>query len=352
MTIPTERLSIASEITMQSTPLYQKALGSLIGGIIGDAIGTPTENMRYAEIEAKYGWVADFDSDGTDDTVMKNLLAEALIRTDGFATYDDWAQVWLDRWDDIFGDKVGKFILSVLHTADKLRNHSIPRMAALGNMPSSSSAMCISPVGIVNAGNPSQAAAQAYSLASLIHIHDVSFCQDGAAAMAAAVAAAFNPKATVDSIIDSAMEAVVPISGQEMLSLMTETLTIARECNDYKAFRKTMYDREEHFFRRMICDSRETIPITLALFYLAEGNVERMVTYGANFGRDADTIATMGGAIAGAYQGIDGIRADWVEKVKRVTSVDQDALAERLITTAKAKFSAQEEDREIFASIR
>ena len=86
MTIPTERLSIASEITMQSTPLYQKALGSLIGGIIGDAIGTPTENMRYAEIEAKYGWVADFDSDGTDDTVMKNLLAEALIQVAAVGT--------------------------------------------------------------------------------------------------------------------------------------------------------------------------------------------------------------------------------------------------------------------------
>ena len=53
--------------------------------------------------------------------------------------------------------------------------------------------MCISPVGIVNACNPQQAADQTYNLASLIHVHDVSFCQDGAAAMAAAVAAAFDP---------------------------------------------------------------------------------------------------------------------------------------------------------------
>ena len=78
---------------LRSTVFFQKALGSLIGGLIGDAIGTPTENMRYPEIEKQFGWVADFQCDGTDDTVMKYLLAEALIRTQGYATYDDWAQV-------------------------------------------------------------------------------------------------------------------------------------------------------------------------------------------------------------------------------------------------------------------
>ena len=151
------------EQELQSTEFFQKTVGSLIGGLIGDAIGTPTENMRYPEVEEKFGWVADFDSDGTDDTIMKYLLAEALIRTEGYATYDDWAQVWLDRWDDIFGDKVNKFFQSVLHTAVKLRHHIIPRMTALGNMPSSSSAMCIAPVGIINACNPRQAAEQAGS---------------------------------------------------------------------------------------------------------------------------------------------------------------------------------------------
>ena len=136
----------------RSSIYFQKTVGSLIGGLIGDAIGTPTEGMAYADIESKYGWVDDFDYDGTDDTIMKYLLAEALIDTDGFASYDDWAQTWLDNWDAIFGDKVGKFFISALHNAVKLPEHSIPRMAALGNMPSSSSAMCIAPVGSGNSG--------------------------------------------------------------------------------------------------------------------------------------------------------------------------------------------------------
>ena len=337
--------------TLHTTLYFEKALGSLIGGLIGDAIGTPTENMRYPNIEDRFGWVADFDCDGTDDTVMKYLLAEALIRTQGYATYDDWAQVWLDKWDDIFGDKVNKFFQSVLHTAVKLRRHSIPRMAALGNMPSSSSAMCIAPVGIVNACNPRQAADQAYNLASLIHIHDVSFCQDGAAAIAASVAAAFHPKASVDSILNAALDAVVPVSGAEMLDLITMALETADETVDYRKFRQTVYANEEHFFRRLACDSLETIPMTLALFRLAEGDVEKTVTYGANFGRDADTISTMGGAIAGAYRGVNGIRSDWVSKARQLTSVDQDELAEQLIATARAKFDSQELVRQDFAAI-
>ena len=201
---------------VEGTVLYDKALGCLLGGLIGDAIGTPTEGKHYRDIEAQYGWVNDFDCDGTDDTVMKTLLAEALIRTEGYATLDDWAQAWLDSWDAIFGPKLNKFFVSVVHTAQKIRRHSVPRMAALGNMPSSSSAMCISPVGIVNAGNPAQAALQAYNLASLIHVHDVGYCQDGAAAMAAAVAEAMRVDATVSSVLGAAQDAIIPRSGREM----------------------------------------------------------------------------------------------------------------------------------------
>ena len=198
---------------IESTALYDKTLGCLLGGLIGDAIGTPTEGKHYRDIEAQHGWVSDFDCDGTDDTVMKTLLAEALIRTEGYATLDDWAQVWLDHWEAIFGPKLSKFFVSVVHTAQKVKRHSVPRMAALGNMPSSSSAMCISPVGIVNACNPAQAAQQAYNLASLIHVHDVGYCQDGAAAMAAAVAEAMRADATVPSVLDAALEAIIPLSG-------------------------------------------------------------------------------------------------------------------------------------------
>lgn len=336
---------------MKTSTIYKKTLGCLIGGIIGDAIGTPTEGKSFKEIEKEFGWVEDFEGVGTDDTILKHLLADALIKTMGYATLDDWAKAWLDQWQAIFGPKVGKFFPSVIHTAAKLRRDSPPRMAALGNMPSSSSAMCISPIGIVNACNPRQAAMQAYNVAGLIHIHEVGFCQDGAAAMAAAVAEAFNPAATVDSIVKASTRYLLEMSGAEMRGIIEKIMTVAREKKEFKAFRKAVYDDEALFFRAIACDSRETVPITIALFYLAGGDVEKCAVYGANFGRDADTIASMCGAIGGAFKGVDAIRKSWIEKVKEGSDVDQEALAENLVRTAVGKMEREREAERILRTI-
>lgn len=326
---------------LRASSLYAKTLGCLLGGLIGDAMGTPTEGRDYEEIVQRYGWLEDFSCDGTDDTVMKNLLSEALFRSGGYAMLDDWAAVWLDHWEALFGSKKDKFFISVLHTAHKMRRHCAPRLAALGNMPSSSSAMCISPVGIVNAAQPRQAALQTYNLASLIHQHEVSFCQDGAVAMAAAVAEAMNPAATVESILDAATRYIMPLSGREMLECIARALRLARETGEYQAFRAAVYADASTFFRPLICDARETVPLTLALFALAQGRVTECVTYGANFGRDADTIASMCGAIGGAFQGVAGVKPEWVSKVNQYSSLNQEELALQLVEVARIKWESE-----------
>ncbi len=273
--------------------LYSKTLGCMLGGLIGDAIGTPTEGMDYQDIAAKYGWVGDFDCDGTDDTVMKVLLSDALIRTDGYATLDDWAAVWLDNWQDIFSSKMAKFFISVLHTAQKLRRHATPRMAALGNMPSSSSAMCISPVGIVNACNPAMAALQTYNLASLIHVQDVGFCQDGAVAMATAVAEAFRRRERAERARGSTAY-ILPSSGAEMLEAIDAAEPRPRDRRLPPLPRGRLRAGGHHVLSDHLRLARDRADHAGAVL-LADGDVEKCVTYGANFGRDADTIASMAG---------------------------------------------------------
>ncbi|MBC7237880.1 MAG: ADP-ribosylglycohydrolase family protein [Chloroflexi bacterium] len=322
---------------LEQSVFADKAFACLLGGLIGDAMGTPTEGRDYRQIEEAYGWVEEVCCDGTDDTIMKHILAEVLIETGGYAGRDAWAAGWLRRWDAIFGQKVNKFFVSVLHTAHKLRRHTVPRMAALGNMPSSSSAMCIAPVGIVNACNPRQAALQAYALASLIHVHDVGFCQDGASAIAAAVAEAFRPQATTETILDAAMAYIEPLSGQEMLERIEAAQTLAREFPDYRLFRERLYAQAERFFLPIACDSRETVPLALALLQLGDGDPARCIPYGVNLGRDADTIATMVGGIAGAYRGLGAIPDRWQRAFGAETLAEQRALAERLCATALAK---------------
>lgn len=319
---------------MSRESILSKAHSCLLGGLIGDAMGTPTENLEPDAIAEKYGWVDDFSGDGTDDSILKYLLCDALIATDGYATADDWAAAWLDRRAMITGPKQNRFFVSVKQTLTKLTAGYLPRMASIGNLASSSSAMSIAPVGIVNAGHPRAAATQAQELGSLIHTGDVAFCQDGAAVIAAAVAAAFAPDATVESVLDAAVRYLKPLSGAEVRTLTEEAFALARESDDYTTFRAAYHER---FRRPIACDTRETVPATLALCYLAKGDPRDAIIYGANFGRDTDTIATMAGAICGALTGMAGLPTAWVAKIQNNSFGDQATLAEKLVEVARRK---------------
>ena len=308
-----------------------KAYGCLAAGLIGDSMGSPTENLEPDEISKRFGWVSDFEGDGTDDSMLKYLLCDALLRTDGYATVDDWAQDWRAHRGAI--TRHGRFFISVLHTVRKLEYCS-PRSACVGNLPSSSSAMCIAPVGIVNAGHPRAAAMQAQDLAGLIHTGEVSFCQDGAVAIAAAVAEAFSPHASVTSVLEASTAFLKPESGRLMADLIRNALELAEEAGEYEAFRSAYHGS---FRQAIACDSRETVPAALALVKLAGGDIVKAVTYGANFGRDTDTIATMAGAICGALRGASGIPKEWLEKVDRHASRNQRELAAELVAVGKKK---------------
>lgn len=67
--------------------------------------------------------------------------------------------------------------------------------------------------------------------------------------------------------------------------------------------------------------SPEAIPQVYAVFRLTDGDFHRGMFWGGNFGRDADTIAAVIGAMAGARQGIGVIPPDWTEKVRQPAGV-------------------------------
>jgi ADP-ribosylglycohydrolase len=314
--------------------LIDRAHGSLIGGLIGDAMGTPTEGLEPEEIDAGFGWIEDFEGDGTDDSIMKYLLSDALIATDGNADADSWATQWLAQRSKIGGAKSDRFFASILHAAAKLSYGVLPRRVALGHMPSSTAAMSIAPVGIVNAGHPRAAAAQTQEIASLVHVDEAGFCQDGAVAVVACIAVAMSGKASLDQVIDAATAFIKPWSGGEMIELIRAALALAEETGDYASFR-TRYHAK--FRRSIACDSRETIPATIALVRLAGGDPRRTVCYAANFGRDTDTIACMAGSIAGALAGASAFPGDWLTKVAREASRDQLELARALVGVAGRK---------------
>ena len=80
--------------TLKNDQLETGAFASLAFGIVGDAMGTPTENLEPEQIQAKFGWVETFEGDGTgNDFIMRNLIADALLATDGYADADSWGDL-------------------------------------------------------------------------------------------------------------------------------------------------------------------------------------------------------------------------------------------------------------------
>jgi ADP-ribosylglycohydrolase len=67
--------------------------------------------------------------------------------------------------------------------------------------------------------------------------------------------------------------------------------------------------------------SAEAIPQIYSVFRLTGGDFGKAMFWGGNFGRDADTISAVLGALCGARQGLAVIPPTWIEVVRRPTGV-------------------------------
>lgn len=294
----------------RNSMLFKKVYGCLLGGMIGDAMGAPAEGMTYGQIQESFGTIDDFEGSGTDDSAIKLILCEAILKNKGYVSADELAEAFLNNKQNYYD----YFYIPVKNMFHKIESGlSLPVYAGMGNMHSSSSAMSISPMGLINACNPRRAALETYDVAGLIHGAEATFCRDGACVMAAAVAEAMKIDATVDSVLVASWKYLHAKSSGEMLDCIHSTLELAKSAGTYETFREEFYKTR---LRDIISDSRETVPCVLALFMLAKGDTMTAIKYSANFGRDSDTIGTMVGGLCGALNGIESIKPEWVSKVE------------------------------------
>ncbi len=274
---------------MANDRLTDKIYGCLTAGLIGDAMGAPTEGMHYKKIIEEFGpnGVTDFEGVGTDDTAIREQLIDAIFKSDGRPTVDHFGQSFLD-----FKERNRHlWFVPVRNAFYKLEQGlELPAYAGIGNMQSSSTAMAISPMGIINACNPRQAVLETMDVASFIHNGPSSgYCRDAACAMAASRPASRPMRP----------------SKQRGTSCPCEIKTIWSwpQRRDRERFREGP---------SLTADSMETIP---GLTDPRPGR-SRAFLWGANFGRDADTITTM----IGGCRGRDARRLRpsvvWVAKVE------------------------------------
>jgi ADP-ribosylglycohydrolase len=276
----------------------------------------------------------------TDDTLMTRVLVRAYAtKRDHLDAYDMERLIvpaivdeptWipeLDREDLLYH----RLFLAEKWLVLKLRyGHADPRDAGVGNIVNCGAAMYIAPVGIANAGNPDGAYAEALDLTAA---HQSSYGREAAGVLAAAVAESFSPDATVDSVVEAALR----LAKDATATAIEGVLDAASRLDGWRsgglaelraAFAPfdSVGERYAEPAQNARIPSRlhaiEELPIALGLLVATGGDYAETVLGGVNYGRDSDSIASMGGALAGALGGADSLRRDWVDEVSTASRID------------------------------
>jgi len=290
-------------------------------------MGRPTELLfNYQRIEKKYGkvhgLVGRHAGAVTDDTRLSLTVADAIIDRGRMITADELIDFWKDhpdfKWSKFlksynrnegywFGEHIVAFA-GRLGVPGKYTGYLNASSLFAGN----EAAMIMAPVGIVLRRRPAIAAKEARELARACIIGPGA---EMAGAWAAAISAAIFEKATVDKVIEAALDNAT----ERILPYLKKALDVVEGSDDVFEVRPGLY---KACLRPIQVDARETVPVALAMFKVAGGDPMTAVVGGANFGRDSDTIAGMAGLLSGALSGVNAIDPGIYAQVTEVSGLD------------------------------
>ncbi|MCF3118113.1 ADP-ribosylglycohydrolase family protein [Streptomyces arenae] len=359
-------------------PLSDRITGSLVGAAVGDALGGPVEGYAPEQIAERHGgrvqgivgpWNGDrwrtarpiapyHKGDGhvTDDTVMTHALVRvyAAVR-DHLDAYSVAGHLVPDlmttpRWiPELEAEALPlqriflaeKWLVARIHYG-----HVDPREAGTGNIVNCGAAMYMAPVGLVNAANPAAAYAEALDVAGA---HQSSYGREAAGVFAAGVAAACAPGATAESVVEACL-GLAKDGTRAAIEAVAEAAAGHRDFETALApIRAAVapFDTVGPDYRAPSLGARrpsrlhaiEELPVALGMLLVGEADYRRTVLGAVNYGRDCDSIATMGGALAGALCGEAAIPADWAKRVAEASRLDLHAPATALTEITEEVFA-------------
>ncbi|MFI5525957.1 ADP-ribosylglycohydrolase family protein [Streptomyces platensis] len=357
--------------------LEDRATGALVGAAVGDALGGPVEGRTPEEIVQRHGGpvegiVGPFHDDWrtarplapyhkgdghvTDDTLMTHALVRVYEAVrDHLDAYDIADHMVPDligtpRWiPELEAEALPvqriflaeKWIVARLHYG-----HADPREAGVGNIVNCGAAMYMAPVGIVNAGNPDRAYAEALDIAGA---HQSSYGREAAGVFAAAVAAAFIPDATPSSVVVQALRLAKDGTRAAIEAVCEAASSVTDPASAPAPLRAAVapFDTVGPDYRNPSLGARrpsrlhaiEELPIALGMLLTGGGDFRSTVLGSVNYGRDCDSIATMSGALVGALRGAAAVPAEWSTEVARASRLDLEAPGAALAAVAREVFT-------------
>ncbi|HEX2143423.1 MAG TPA: ADP-ribosylglycohydrolase family protein [Glycomyces sp.] len=361
--------------------LVTKSTGVLAGAAVGDALGGAAEGNTPEAIQRRYGgfiegivppfhedWrgarpIAPYhkgDGHITDDTLMTTALVDVYdtVRDhlDAHAIAEHLVPLLIGdrRWipelesEALLLHRVflaEKWIVARLHYG-----HIDPRSAGVGNIVNCGATMYAAPVGIVNAGNPEGAYAEAIDIAGA---HQSSYGREAAGVFAAAVAEAMRPGADVDTVVGAALR----LAKDGTKAAVDAVAQAAGGIRDWRTGLADLRRAVEPFdtvgpdYRAPAMDARipsrtksiEELPIALGMLIAARGDYREAVLGAVNYGRDSDSIAVMAGSLAGALGGVGVVPAEWISGVSEGSRMDITATGPVIASAARDVWAADAE---------
>jgi ADP-ribosyl-[dinitrogen reductase] hydrolase len=280
---------------------FDRALGCMLGMVIGDSLGSQVEFQTAETIRAAYpDGVRDLaDSpvwktlagQPTDDSELGLTLARSLVRCGGYDAEDAVAAYgrWYASGPFDCGDTTRlAFGPAAMALSDKA---GAARREADRGSQSNGSLMRIAPIGVW-ARDPEEAAAVASEDSSLSHPHPV--CRAACGAFAAAISAALG-----GADRRGMMEAALLVGGAEVVGDVLRQAAAGVAPADF-----------QHHMGWVL------IALQNAFFHLAAGTaVEPALIETVGQGGDTDTNAAIAGALLGAADGRASLPMRWVMPV-------------------------------------
>jgi ADP-ribosylglycohydrolase len=322
---------------MENSRLFKKVYGCLLGGAIGDALGGPVEHWTPEQIRETYGGNLDrfvaYDrppghhghfGEGerigacTDDTRLKDLFCKAIFKADGKPRAGDLVQVVAEAYhhapDAMYEGFIEEYYMKVIWGRDKV---------IFGGEPTNGAIMANSPLGLIAACHPHEAYQLGYDLAFFTDGH----AKTAASMQVAAIAEAMRPNSTVDSVIETAREVHLSFARRREgdhwhntswrydpnLQFLDKALVIARREKDVFAIREPLMNLLE--WGHLFSESIHTLVVALSMFVASAGDLRLSIVGAVMYGRDKDSYASVVGALAGAFHGVDAIPQEWIQPV-------------------------------------
>lgn len=343
--------------------LYDKILGSLLGAGIGDAFGAPSESMGKQEIEEAYGGrLTDFVYCGdtlfakgneigevTDDASQMYEFAKAVVGCGGELTLEAAVKAlisWTENYPKYYPRNAGPTTSLVI---DGLKNGEDPvKLGKEGGYynrgTSNGAAMRVAACGLTKPGDLNWAVRNA--IVSCRPTHGTQHGMSGAAAVAAGIAEALLPEATTVSVVKAMIYGAK--EGEE------EGLRTGRKAEGARVLQKIrqavpeallaadMEEAEDRIDEIVGCDGSmaSSVGAALGFFLAADGDPMKVIVSAANAGGDSDTIACIGGSIAGALKGAQAFDQMLVSKWKKANPrLDLESIAKQLTEIAEKNYN-------------